>query len=230
MKRHGIKSGFLLLTILYGFVFSSVLAISEDSGYEVYKEMVDVYSRVDTYSDKGVIKTQKPGSRYIEVMTFATNYDSFGTFSFEWRKIGGAFDKKLNYIKKDENKIEIEMHGKKFNKNGLTSALQSLAGVTKSASYFVTRYFLPEVQIINLAGVHEISLDKIFKNHDKYKYLLTIEYTYGGVEKIWLNSDYLIVKMQTSIKRLDGVVIRREITIKPKIRNRCQRAIVSNIG
>ena len=109
------------------------------------------------------------------------------------------------------------MHGKKIIKNDLTSALQSLAGVTDSASYFVTRYLLPEVPVINLDGVRHISLDNVFKGHKKYKYLLTIKYTYGGVEKIWLNSDYLIVKMQTSIKRLDNVVISREIIIEPKI-------------
>jgi len=179
--------------------------------------MVDAYSRVDTYSDKGVIKIQEPGSRFIEVMTFATNYDPFGTFSFEWSEIGGAFDGKLNYIKKKGDNIEIEMHGKKINKNSLTSALQSLVGVTNSASYYVTRYLLPEVPVINLTGVHHISLDKIFKNHKKYKYLLTIEYVYGGVEKLWLNSDYLIVKMKTSIKRLDDIVINREITIEPEM-------------
>lgn len=220
MKIYSLNNYSIFFVCLSGFLFSSELISSEYDGYEIYEKMVDVYREIDAYSDAGVIKTQKIRnktlSKYIETMKFETNYDSSGYFSFRWSKTGGAMDAELNYIKSEDGSVETEIYGSRENEDDIDVALQKLAGVTYSASYFIPRYLLPDVPVLNLSAVYHISLNKIFKHHKKYKYLLNIEYTYGGVEKIWLNADYLIVKMETSIKRMDGAIVQKEITVNPK--------------
>jgi len=207
-----------LSILIFGFLLSSELISSENAEYEIYEKMVSVYRNIDTYSDKGIIKTKKTRRKYIEVMKFGTKYDSNGYFTFDWSDVGGAFDGELNYIKSEKDNIETKLYGAKRNEKNLTSALRSLAGVTRSASYFIPRYLLPEVPILNLSAVYHISLDKIYKHHKNYKYLLIVEYTYGGIKKIWLNADYLIVKLETSIKRMDGVIVNKEISVTPKVK------------
>lgn len=211
-----------LTSALFCWLLSINSAFSDDAGLEIYSKMVETYKTVDVYTDTGVVKTQmiKQGviGGYSTRLKFKTKYFFNGNFYFQWWDTQGILESEKNILKREDGNIKIIFYGVEKIEENMNSALSSLAGVTKSASYLVPRHLIKGMPSLKASSIDSVSVDQIIGNDKRYKYKLSINFKNGLADNIWLNSNYLITKLQNSIIMNDGEIYNKEIYIYPIIK------------
>ncbi len=165
-------------------------------GEKVVDDVIEQYRALSTYHDSGTVDAyvlNGEEKRKIDSKKFTTTYGNFA-LKFEWTNYKLGLQPQTNSLvtKDDGFLVTLSGHEPSFYKDEL-KALSSIEGVSGGLAFLVPRFITKDMPCNSKLGAISVKqLPSEFIDGRKY-ILLNLIYETGKVEKLWVDSESLML-------------------------------------
>lgn len=192
---------FFFLSIFLGVFYSGSLRaeLVTIGANEIFNKMVQEYSDVKHYKDKGVRTIyyfKNTVLHHKDIQKFETSYKKPGDFKFQWTSYKFMLSPQFNYIESLEGKTQLKIWDKELVEYAsLNDAVSRVTGITGKAAYWLPKFLLTEIFCPDLSDL-ELKLIGSVKLDGHIYYELEITYETGSTELLWINKkDFTLAKI-----------------------------------